>query len=103
MKHSSLKASNSHHACTSRIRTTLALPYVATGRVAAYVLFWTSAIHVATGSLLVTEAGGVVSDIDGNAWNSDSIIASATAALHADLLTIATEPSREQTRKPINH
>jgi len=57
----------------------------------------------------------VVSDIDGNAWNSDSIIASATAALHADLLTIATEPSREQrdaplrmhqlveTRKPINH
>jgi len=63
MKHSSLKASNSHHACTSlrchrpcrRLR-----------------LFWTSAIDVATGSLLVTEAGGVVSDIDGNAWNSDS-------------------------------
>jgi hypothetical protein len=95
MKHSSLKASNSHHACTS-LRCHRPC-------VAAYVLFWTSAIHVATGSLLVTEAGGVVSDIDGNAWNSDSIIASATAALHADLLTIATEPSREQTRKPINH
>jgi hypothetical protein len=44
----------------------------------------------------------VVSDIDRNAWNNDSIIASATAALHADLLTIATKPSREQTRKPIN-
>jgi hypothetical protein len=28
----------------------------------------------------------MVSDVDGNAWNSDSIIASATAALHADLL-----------------
>jgi hypothetical protein len=36
------------------IRTTLALPYVATGRVAAHVLFWTWAIHVAAGSLLVT-------------------------------------------------
>jgi hypothetical protein len=42
----------------------------------------------------------VVSDIDGNAWDSDSIIASATAALHADLLTIATEPSREQRANP---
>lgn len=73
------------------LSTTLALPYVATGRVAAYVLFWTSAIHAAAGSLLASEAGGVVSDIDGGPWSpdSDSIIASATPALHAELLEIA--------------
>jgi myo-inositol-1(or 4)-monophosphatase len=75
------------------LSTTLALPYVAAGRVAAYVLFWTSAIHAAAGSLLVTEAGGIVSDIDGRPWTirSDSIVASATAALHRDLLAIAAD------------
>ena len=73
------------------LSTSLALTYLAVGRVAAYALFWTSAIHVAAGSLLAAEAGAVVSDIDGAPWtiDSDSIIASATPALHADLLTIA--------------
>jgi myo-inositol-1(or 4)-monophosphatase len=72
------------------LSTTLALPYVASGRVAAYVLFWTSAVHVAAGSLLVTEAGGVVSDVDGRPWtvDSDSIVAAATPELHAELLAL---------------
>jgi myo-inositol-1(or 4)-monophosphatase len=73
------------------LSTTLALPYVAVGRVAGYVLFWTTLIHAAAGSLLVSEAGGVVSDINGVPWtvNSDSIVASANRTLHADLLQVA--------------
>lgn len=70
--------------------TTLALAYVAAGRVDGYVLFWTSAIHASAGSLLAAEAGATVSDVDGKPWTirSDSIIASATPELHDDLLRI---------------
>lgn len=70
------------------LSTTLALPYVAAGRVAAYVVFAVSALHAGAGSLLVTEAGGVVSDIDGQPWTirSDSIVASADPALHEELV-----------------
>jgi myo-inositol-1(or 4)-monophosphatase len=72
------------------LSTSLALAYVAAGRVAAYVLFWTSEIHVAAGSLLAAEAGAVVSDVDGRPWtiHSDSIVASATPALHDNLLAL---------------
>jgi myo-inositol-1(or 4)-monophosphatase len=72
------------------LSTTLALAYVAAGRVAAYVLFWASEIHVAAGSLVAAEAGAVVSDIDGRPWTtrSDSIAAAANPALHADLLAL---------------
>jgi myo-inositol-1(or 4)-monophosphatase len=72
------------------LSTTLALPYVAAGRVSAYVLFWTSALHVAAGVVLAQEAGAMVTDIDGRPWalNSDSLVASATAELHADLLAL---------------
>jgi myo-inositol-1(or 4)-monophosphatase len=73
------------------LSTTLALAYVAAGRVAAYVLFWTSALHAGAGSLLAAEAGAIVSDIDGRPWTleSDSIVASATPDLHRDLLDLA--------------
>jgi myo-inositol-1(or 4)-monophosphatase len=79
--------------------TTLALPYVAAGRVAAYVLFATSAVHAGAGSLLVTEAGGVLSDIDGRSWTvqSDSIVASADPRLHRELLDLA----RAATASPV--
>jgi len=50
-----------------------ALPYVASGRVAAYVLFWTSAIHAAAGGLLAAEAGASVSDVDGRPWTTTPI------------------------------
>ena len=77
------------------LSTTLALAYVAAGRVSAYVLFWTSAVHSAAGSLLASEAGAIVSDIDGTAWSidSDSIVASATAELHADLVELIRVPT----------
>lgn len=71
--------------------STLSMPYLAAGRLAAWAVFWTdSAVHCAAGSLLVTEAGGVVSDLDGAAWtvDSDSCLASAHTRLHADLLEL---------------
>jgi myo-inositol-1(or 4)-monophosphatase len=70
--------------------TTLASPYVAAGRVAAYVVSWVSAVHAAAGTLLVTEAGGTLSDIDGRPWTiaSDSLVESANARLHEELLAL---------------
>jgi myo-inositol-1(or 4)-monophosphatase len=71
--------------------TTLASPYLASGRISAYVVFWVSAIHAGPGSLLVAEAGGTVSDIDGRPWtvHSDSLLAGATPGLHKELLDLA--------------
>ena len=71
--------------------TTLALPYLAAGRISAYVVFGVSAIHTGAGSLLVTEAGGTLSDIDRQPWtiHSDSLVASATPELHRELLDLA--------------
>jgi myo-inositol-1(or 4)-monophosphatase len=71
--------------------TTLALPYLAAGRISAYAVFHVTAVHAAAGSLLVSEAGGLLSDLDGAAWTlqSDSLLFSATAVLHADLLALA--------------
>jgi myo-inositol-1(or 4)-monophosphatase len=70
--------------------TTLASPYLAAGRIAAYAVFCVSAIHAAAGSLLVLEAGGTVSDIAGCAWTvqSDSFVGSANARLHGELLEL---------------
>ena len=71
--------------------TTLASPYLAAGRISAYVLFSVSAIHTGAGSLLVTEAGGTLSDINGRAWTirSDSFVGSANPDLHKELLDLA--------------
>jgi myo-inositol-1(or 4)-monophosphatase len=71
--------------------STVTLPYVASGRVSAYVVFYVPALHAAAGSLLVSEAGGVVTDIDGQRWtlDSDSLLAAASEHLHADLATLA--------------
>jgi myo-inositol-1(or 4)-monophosphatase len=71
--------------------TTLASPYLAAGRISAYVVFWVSAIHAGAGSLLVTEAGGILSDIDGRPWTirSDSLVASANPDLHDEMLELA--------------
>jgi myo-inositol-1(or 4)-monophosphatase len=78
--------------------STLALPYLAAGRISAYVVFWVSAVHAGPGSLLVTEAGGTLSDIDGQPWtiHSDSIVVSANRDLHQELLNLAraTAPQR---------
>jgi fructose-1,6-bisphosphatase/inositol monophosphatase family enzyme len=54
------------------------------------VLFDGSALHVGAGSLLASEAGGTVSDIHGDTWTlrSDSIVASAGARLHDELIAL---------------
>jgi fructose-1,6-bisphosphatase/inositol monophosphatase family enzyme len=71
--------------------TTLALPYLAAGRISAYVVLFVTPLHVAAGNLIVTEAGGVVSDINGAPWTlaSDTLLAAANASVHEDLLRIA--------------
>ena len=76
--------------------STLALSYVSAGRMSAYVLFWASAVHTAAGTPLATEAGGTLSDIDGRSWtvDSDSVIVSATADPHQELLDLARSASR---------
>jgi myo-inositol-1(or 4)-monophosphatase len=76
--------------------TTLCLPYVAAGRISAYAVFWVSSLHAAAGTLLVREAGGVVSDIYGRPWTpqSDGLIAAADARLHADLVDMSREAAR---------
>ena len=78
------------------LSSTLSLPYVSAGRVAAYVLFSASALHAGAGTLLVAEAGGTVSDIEGEPWTleSDSVLASATPALHRDLIGMVHSAAR---------
>ena len=73
------------------LSSTLSSAYVAAGRMAAYVLFSGSALHTGAGTLLVAEAGGTVSDIEGAPWTvrSDSLLASANPELHAELLHMA--------------
>ena len=73
------------------LSSTLSSAYVAGGRMAAYVLFSGSALHTGAGTLLVAEAGGTVSDIEGAPWTvrSDSLLASANPELHAELLHMA--------------
>jgi myo-inositol-1(or 4)-monophosphatase len=74
--------------------STLSLASVAAGRASGYVTFWLdSGVHAAAGSLLVTEAGGTVSDIAGERWKleSDSILATASPSLHSDALTLIAE------------
>jgi len=71
--------------------TTLSLAYLAAGRISAYVVLYVTPVHVAAGTLLVTEAGGLVTDIEGAAWalGSDTLIAAADPPVAADLLRIA--------------
>jgi len=73
------------------LSSTLSSAYVAAGRMAAYVLFSGSALHTGAGTLLVAEAGGTVSDVQGEPWTvrSDSLLASANPELHAELLDMA--------------
>lgn len=68
--------------------SSMAFAHLAAGRLAACV--WHGAVpwDICAGSLLVAEAGGVVTDFQGSAWRVDSagILAAASAAVHDDLL-----------------
>jgi len=72
------------------LSSTISAAYVAAGRVSAYACFYVTAIHTTAGVLLTRESGAVVTDVDGAPWTlaSDSLLAAATAELHADLLSL---------------
>lgn len=71
--------------------TSLSLPYLAGGRVSAYVAALIGGVHSAAGTLVAAEAGATLSDLAGRPWSlaSDSLVAAATPRLHADLLALA--------------
>jgi myo-inositol-1(or 4)-monophosphatase len=71
--------------------STLPFLYLAAGRIAGYLEFFAPPLHTAAGSLIAAEAGATIADIDGRPWSigSDSVIASASPALHQELLSIA--------------
>jgi myo-inositol-1(or 4)-monophosphatase len=72
------------------LSSTISAAYVAAGRVSAYACFFVTSVHTAAGVCLATEAGAVVSEVDGAPWTleSDSLLLAADAALHADLLAL---------------
>jgi myo-inositol-1(or 4)-monophosphatase len=70
--------------------TTLPAVYLAAGRIAACVQMWVPALHAAAGSLLITEAGGVLSDLEGQPWSiqSDTLVAAGDPELQQELLAL---------------
>jgi myo-inositol-1(or 4)-monophosphatase len=73
------------------LSSTISAAYLAAGRVSAYACFYVTAVHTTAGVLLAREAGATVTDVDGQPWtlDSDSLLAAADPALHADLLALA--------------
>jgi myo-inositol-1(or 4)-monophosphatase len=78
--------------------TSLALAFLAAGRIAGFVHFASSALHQGAGSLLAREAGAVISDFSGRPATLDSqaCVLAATPELHRDLLRLVgeTRPGR---------
>jgi myo-inositol-1(or 4)-monophosphatase len=72
------------------LSSTISLAYVGAGRVSAYAVFYVTAVHTTAGVLLATEAGAVVTDVEGDPWTleSDSLLAAADPDLHAELLAL---------------
>jgi myo-inositol-1(or 4)-monophosphatase len=73
------------------LNSTISAAYLAAGRVSAYGCFYVTSVHTAAGVLLAIEAGATVTDIEGRPWTleSDSLLAAADDALHAELLALA--------------
>jgi len=74
----------------------LDLAYVACGRLDA---FWEVSLHawdVAAGSLLLTEAGGMITDLQGNPWTvyTEALLAS-NGKIHDDMLRVIALADRE--------
>jgi myo-inositol-1(or 4)-monophosphatase len=73
------------------LSSTVSFPYLATGRIAAYLLLDVSSpVHIAAGTLLAEEAGAVVTDRNGEPWAVDkaSVLAAATPEMHAEILAL---------------
>lgn len=70
--------------------STVPAPYLAAGRIAGYVEAQVGPIHAAAGSLLITEAGGTLTDLQGRPWTiqSDSLVAGGSPEFHQELLAL---------------
>jgi myo-inositol-1(or 4)-monophosphatase len=75
---------------TRVLNTSLALGYVARGRLAAFVMDTTKPWDQGAGGFICREAGCVVTDLEGNAWTPASygIIAAADASIYEELWTL---------------
>ncbi len=73
--------------------TSLALAFLAAGRIAGFVHFASSAMHQGAGSLLALEAGAVITDFSGApaTIESQACVLAATPELHHDLMTLVRE------------
>ena len=73
------------------LSTTLSLVYVASGQIAGCVLFDApSSVHTAAGTLLVAEAGGVVTNLEGEPWTIEarSLVCSGDETFHREVLDL---------------
>ena len=71
------------------LSSTVSMTYVASGRMAAYLLFEVSSpVHIAAGALLAREAGAVVTNREGRPWSVEhtSILTAGSPGLHRDIL-----------------
>jgi myo-inositol-1(or 4)-monophosphatase len=82
------------------LSTTLALAYLASGRIAGYVLFSTPALHTAAGVGLAVEAGAKVTRIDGRPWtvSSSTLIAAADRRIYGEIYEMVTSALGRQSR-----
>ncbi len=71
--------------------STLALAFLATGKVAASVFVGAPPLHVAAGTVLAREAGATLTDLAGRPWtvSSPTLVAASSAALAAQLCEVA--------------
>lgn len=74
----------------SAFNTSLPFPYVALGRIDAYASGYNKIWDVAAANFLIMQAGGIVTEIDGNSWTltSDSVLAALDKKLHSELLSV---------------
>jgi len=71
--------------------SSIAFAYVAAGQVSAHLLFKSDPVHTAAGCLLASEAGAIVTDLEGRPWDlaTRAFLLAATPELHRDLLGLA--------------
>ncbi|MGE3269491.1 MAG: inositol monophosphatase [Chloroflexota bacterium] len=79
------------------LSSTISLPYVASGRLAAYLLLEVSSpVHIAAGALLCEEAGALVTSTSGERWTvAHNSILAAPEPIHADILSLIAETSNK--------
>ena len=82
----------------------LNLCYVASGRLDAYLATSVSAWDVAAGALIVREAGGVVTGLDGSPLDLElpELVAASTPELHREALTVLAEATRKHDQRGVS-